>query len=192
MEGSYSPMEGPYCVFGVTFPAGVYSPLSQHLRVLQRVIGPGRYVVVSVLLSRKFKLQTTRSSEFMGLSDKVTGNATIESDIIVVVFGSGIWPESKSFKTNVLVLLPKGGKVLQYNKKSAFTAGRIGIPVETHARIISHTFMFPSQNILIWINWQTAWVMELRSWTCKQQPNCWILDKKKKSESLRLKVASWN
>ncbi|KAM1254840.1 hypothetical protein ACFX2G_029735 [Malus domestica] len=146
MEGSYSPMEGPYCVFGVTFPAGVYSPLSQHLRVLQRVIGPG----------------------------------------------SGIWPESKSFKTNVLVLLPKGGKVLQYNKKSAFTAGRIGIPVETHARIISHTFMFPSQNILIWINWQTAWVMELRSWTCKQQPNCWILDKKKKSESLRLKVASWN
>ncbi|KAM1254838.1 hypothetical protein ACFX2G_029735 [Malus domestica] len=126
MEGSYSPMEGPYCVFGVTFPAGVYSPLSQHLRVLQRVIGPG----------------------------------------------SGIWPESKSFKTNVLVLLPKGGKVLQYNKKSAFTAGRIGIPVETHARIISHTFMFPSQNILIWINWQTAWVMELRSWTCKQQPNC--------------------
>ncbi|KAM1167094.1 hypothetical protein ACFX2I_029032 [Malus domestica] len=133
MEGSYSPMEGPYCVFGVTLPDGVYSPLSQHLRVLQRVIGPGRYVVVSVLLSRKFKLQTTRSSEFMGLSDKVTGNATIESDIIVVVIGSGIWPESKSFKTNVLVLLPKGGKVLQYNKKSAFTAGRIGIPVETHA-----------------------------------------------------------
>ncbi|XP_050139075.1 subtilisin-like protease SBT4.2 isoform X2 [Malus sylvestris] len=103
-------MEGPYCVFGVTLPDGVYSPLSQHLRVLQRVIGPGRYVVVSVLLNRKFKLQTTRSSEFMGLSDKVTGNATIESDIIVVVIGSGIWPESKSFKTNVLVLLPKGGK----------------------------------------------------------------------------------
>ncbi|KAM1276535.1 hypothetical protein ACFX2J_028783 [Malus domestica] len=28
--------------------------------------------------------------------------------------GSGIWPKSKSFKTNVLVLLPKGGKVIPF------------------------------------------------------------------------------
>ncbi|RXI04078.1 hypothetical protein DVH24_038352 [Malus domestica] len=61
---------------------------------------------------------------------------------------------------------------LEFYRELSGREGRIGIPVETHARIISHTFMFPSQNILIWINWQTAWVMELRSWTCKQQPNC--------------------
>ncbi|CAN6696385.1 unnamed protein product [Malus baccata var. baccata] len=59
---------------------------------------------------RKKVLQTTRSSEFMGFRDEVSRNATLESDIIVVVIGSGIWPKSKSFKTNVLVLLPKGGK----------------------------------------------------------------------------------
>lgn len=70
--------------------------------------------VISVLLSRIFKLQTTRSSEFMGFRDEVSRNATLESDILVVVIGSGIWPKSKSFKTNVLVLLPKGGKVIAF------------------------------------------------------------------------------
>ena len=54
--------------------------------------------VVSVFPSRTLKLQTTRSWDFMGLPESVaSNNKTVESDLIIGVIDSGIWPESQSF-----------------------------------------------------------------------------------------------
>ncbi|KAL6327324.1 hypothetical protein AAG906_018777 [Vitis piasezkii] len=52
--------------------------------------------VVSVFPNEKKQLLTTRSWDFMGFPQKVTRNTT-ESDIVVGMLDSGIWPESASF-----------------------------------------------------------------------------------------------
>ncbi|KAF2318968.1 hypothetical protein GH714_012024 [Hevea brasiliensis] len=52
--------------------------------------------VVSVFPSEKKKLHTTRSWNFMGFPLNVT-RSTYESDIIIGMLDSGIWPESESF-----------------------------------------------------------------------------------------------
>lgn len=53
--------------------------------------------VVSVFPNRKKKLHTTRSWDFMGFSQEVR-RTNVESNIIVGMLDSGIWPESESFK----------------------------------------------------------------------------------------------
>ncbi|XP_024042397.1 cucumisin [Citrus clementina] len=53
--------------------------------------------VVSVFPNRKRKLHTTRSWDFMGFSQQVDRSTTEESDIVIGVFDTGIWPESESF-----------------------------------------------------------------------------------------------
>ncbi|KAG4132073.1 hypothetical protein ERO13_D08G009401v2 [Gossypium hirsutum] len=53
--------------------------------------------VVSVFPSKVYHLQTTRSWDFLGLNQTVKRNATAESNVIVGVLDSGIWPESDSF-----------------------------------------------------------------------------------------------
>ncbi|XP_024029241.1 cucumisin-like [Morus notabilis] len=52
--------------------------------------------VVSVFPNRKKKLHTTRSWNFIGFPQQVK-RSTVESDIIIGMFDSGIWPESSSF-----------------------------------------------------------------------------------------------
>ncbi|KAE7996707.1 hypothetical protein FH972_001407 [Carpinus fangiana] len=52
--------------------------------------------VVSVFPSKKKKLLTTRSWDFIGFPQKVR-RRPVESNIIIGVLDSGIWPESKSF-----------------------------------------------------------------------------------------------
>jgi hypothetical protein len=52
--------------------------------------------VVSVFPSEQKKLHTTRSWDFLGFSQQVP-RRPIESDIIIGVLDSGIWPESDSF-----------------------------------------------------------------------------------------------
>ncbi|XP_028776148.1 cucumisin-like isoform X2 [Neltuma alba] len=65
--------------------------------------------VVSVFPNRKRQLHTTRSWDFIGLPLNVQ-RATTESDIIVGVLDSGIWPESESFNDKGLGPPPKKWK----------------------------------------------------------------------------------
>ncbi|KAI3799883.1 hypothetical protein L1987_35188 [Smallanthus sonchifolius] len=53
--------------------------------------------VVSVFPSRKKQLHTTRSWDFMGFPQDVK-RAPLESDVIVGMLDTGVWPESDSFK----------------------------------------------------------------------------------------------
>ncbi|KAK3026624.1 hypothetical protein RJ639_040651 [Escallonia herrerae] len=66
--------------------------------------------VVSVFPSRILQPQTTRSWDFTGLSADVRRNPTIESDIIVGVLDTGMWPESKSFSDEGFGPAPKKWK----------------------------------------------------------------------------------
>jgi subtilisin family serine protease len=52
--------------------------------------------VVSVFADEDNHLHTTRSWDFMGFSEQVN-RTTVESDIIIGVLDTGIWPESDSF-----------------------------------------------------------------------------------------------
>ncbi|KAG8366302.1 hypothetical protein BUALT_Bualt17G0062200 [Buddleja alternifolia] len=68
--------------------------------------------------------QTTRSWDFMGFREDVPRNPTIESDIVIGVLDSGIWPESESFNDHGFGPVPKkwkgvcnGGQNFTCNKK---------------------------------------------------------------------------
>ncbi|XP_065872051.1 cucumisin-like isoform X1 [Euphorbia lathyris] len=52
--------------------------------------------VVSVFPNQKNKLHTTKSWDFMGFSEQVK-RSNVESDVIIGVIDTGIWPESQSF-----------------------------------------------------------------------------------------------
>ncbi|KAJ0100790.1 hypothetical protein Patl1_06473 [Pistacia atlantica] len=107
-------------------PKGDFSASSFHASMLQQVLGSGAeehllhsyhrsfngFVakltpeeaqslkgmegVVSVFPNGRKQLHTTRSWDFMGFSQSVK-RATTESDIIVGMLDTGIWPESESF-----------------------------------------------------------------------------------------------
>ncbi|KAL1813701.1 hypothetical protein ACET3Z_023766 [Daucus carota] len=80
--------------------------------------------VVSVFKSRTLHTQTTRSWDFMGFSEKVHKNPSYESDVIIGLIDTGIWPESESFSDkNFGPVPPKwkgacvGGRNFTCNKK---------------------------------------------------------------------------
>jgi N12 class adenine-specific DNA methylase len=56
--------------------------------------------VVSVFPSQEYHLQTTRSWDFLGLPHSIKRGKTVESDLVIGVLDTGIWPESKSFNDN--------------------------------------------------------------------------------------------
>ena len=60
---------------------------------------------MSVFLSQKKQLHTSRSWDFMGFSKKVK-RSVIENDIIVGMLDTGIWPESESFNDTEFGSLP--------------------------------------------------------------------------------------
>ncbi|PPR90401.1 hypothetical protein GOBAR_AA30289 [Gossypium barbadense] len=80
--------------------------------------------VVSVFPSKVYHLHTTRSWDFLGLNQTTKRNATAESNVIVGVIDSGIWPESDSFSDEGFGPPPKkwkgackGGQNFTCNKK---------------------------------------------------------------------------
>ncbi|WJZ88977.1 hypothetical protein VitviT2T_008228 [Vitis vinifera] len=60
--------------------------------------------VVSVFPSTTLRLQTTRSWDFLGFSETIKRQPVVESNIIVGVIDSGIWPESQSFPYTTFLL----------------------------------------------------------------------------------------
>lgn len=66
--------------------------------------------MVSVFPDAKLHLQTTRSWEFLGLNNTSPRKSIVESDIIVGVIDTGVWPESESFKDDGFSSPPKKWK----------------------------------------------------------------------------------
>ncbi|XP_047319710.1 subtilisin-like protease SBT4.6 [Impatiens glandulifera] len=90
--------------------------------------GHGRVVdmegIVSVFESRQLQIQTTRSWDYMGLSLEIPRNPTVESNIIIGHFDTGVVPDIESFSDHNLGDVPKkwkgvcdGGKNFTCNKK---------------------------------------------------------------------------
>ncbi|KAK6119012.1 hypothetical protein DH2020_047251 [Rehmannia glutinosa] len=80
--------------------------------------------VVSIFPSTTFYPQTTRSWDFLGLAENVRRNPTVESDTIIGVIDTGVWPESESFNDKGFGPPPKkwkgackGGKNFTCNNK---------------------------------------------------------------------------
>ena len=53
--------------------------------------------MLSVFPSKTYQLHTTRSWDFVGLIEPVKREIEKESDVIIGMLDSGIWPESESF-----------------------------------------------------------------------------------------------
>ncbi|KAH7675464.1 Peptidase S8 subtilisin-related protein [Dioscorea alata] len=66
--------------------------------------------IVSVFPSRTLHLHTTRSWDFLGLPSTTKHSLTLESDVIIGMIDTGIWPESKSFSDEGLGQPPKRWK----------------------------------------------------------------------------------
>lgn len=89
--------------------------------------------VVSVFPSTNFQLHTTRSWNSIGLNDETKQNSTANSDVVVVVIDTGIWPNRGASMTKVLVRLPRSGKVfVKVAKISLATTRSLELGVITH------------------------------------------------------------
>ncbi|WJX26892.1 hypothetical protein P8452_15762 [Trifolium repens] len=80
--------------------------------------------VVSVFPSQEYHIQTTRSWDFLGLPQSIKRGKIVESDLVIGVLDTGIWPESRSFSDKGLGPIPKkwrgvcaGGGNLSCNNK---------------------------------------------------------------------------
>ncbi|EOY17969.1 Subtilisin-like serine endopeptidase family protein [Theobroma cacao] len=86
----------------------------------QKLRGEG---VVSVFLSQKKQLHTSRSWDFMGFSSRKVERSVIESDIVVGMLDTGIWPESESFNDTGFGPIPAKWKGT-CQKSSNFTCNK--------------------------------------------------------------------
>ncbi|CAH9111370.1 unnamed protein product [Cuscuta europaea] len=66
--------------------------------------------VVSVQRERKYQLHTTRTPSFLGLVDYLLPGSAAESDVVIGVIDTGVWPEMKSFDDRGLGPVPSTWK----------------------------------------------------------------------------------
>ncbi|KAF7833346.1 subtilisin-like protease SBT4.3 [Senna tora] len=105
-----------------------YSPTSHHLSILQQVVySGGNETDATSSLVRSYKRSFNGSWDFMGFVENVIAterNSSAESEVIVGVIDSGIWPESESFSDENFGPIPEkwrgtcaGGKNFTCNRK---------------------------------------------------------------------------
>ncbi|KAF9598895.1 hypothetical protein IFM89_032749 [Coptis chinensis] len=75
----------------------------------------GAQGVISVFPSRTLKTHTTRSWDFLGLPSTVKRIPEVESNVIIRLIDTGIWPESESFNDNGIGIPPKKWKGICQN-----------------------------------------------------------------------------
>ncbi|GKC89826.1 subtilisin-like protease SBT4.3 [Tanacetum coccineum] len=100
--------------FGRSFNGFAAYVTEAEVQKLKRLPG-----VESVFHCRKLYPQTTRSMDYIQLSDGIARNPGVASDITIGVIDSGIWPESPSFKDDGLVPFLRNGRE---NVKVALTS----------------------------------------------------------------------
>lgn len=86
--------------------------LATTTKLIERVvyIVVGMKGVVSVFPSKILHPRTTRSWDFLGFPATVNRNPPLESDVIVGMIDTGIWPESESFNDQGLGPPPRKWK----------------------------------------------------------------------------------
>ncbi|GKB02877.1 putative cucumisin [Tanacetum coccineum] len=129
-----------------------YSPAVHHSEMINQIIDPRKSLIPSytrsfngfaahlsleevekltrlngvllVIPSKTLQLQTTRSWDFMGFPRRIDCRCAAESDVIMGIFDTGIWPESESFHDKGFGPVPKkwkgectGGLNFTCNKK---------------------------------------------------------------------------
>ncbi|KAI3976642.1 hypothetical protein MKX01_008500 [Papaver californicum] len=75
--------------------------------------------VVTVFESKRLQLQTTRSWDFIGFPETVARFPTVESDVIIGVLDTGIWPEAESFLDEGFGPPPKKWKGVWHSEGSS-------------------------------------------------------------------------
>ncbi|XP_058745194.1 subtilisin-like protease SBT4.3 [Vicia villosa] len=99
---------------------GFAAMLNDHQK--ERLLGMKN--VVSVFPSQTFRLQTTRSWDFLGFPQSIKRDHIVENDLVVGVLDTGLWPESESFNDKGFGPIPRkwrgvcaGGANFTCNKK---------------------------------------------------------------------------
>ncbi|KAK7256214.1 hypothetical protein RIF29_29652 [Crotalaria pallida] len=102
--------------------------------------------IVSVFPSRILQTLTTRSWDFLGITESVKRSHTVESDVVVGVIDTGIWPESDSFNDKGFGPIPEkwkgtcaGGKNFTCNKKIIGARFYVGESARDNAGHGTHT-----------------------------------------------------
>ncbi|KAK8615279.1 hypothetical protein V6N13_069056 [Hibiscus sabdariffa] len=151
----WSAMMQIYIAYLGSLPDGDYLPTSHHFSLLQALFKQRSYRrsfngfaaklteeeakklasfkgVVSVFPNKVYHLQTTRSWDFMGFNQTAKRNATAESNVIIGVLDTGIWPESDSFSDEGFSPPPKkwkgicnGGKNFTCNKSQYLSYSKL-------------------------------------------------------------------
>jgi len=97
----------------------------------------GHEKVVAVFPNQKKQLHTTRSWDFIGFPLNVQRETT-ESDVIIGVLDSGIWPESKSFNDEGFGPPPSKWKGTCQSSKN-FTCNKYVVNIVVIQNIQRHT-----------------------------------------------------
>ncbi|RWR75994.1 subtilisin-like protein protease SBT4.3 isoform X1 [Cinnamomum micranthum f. kanehirae] len=83
--------------------------------------------VLSVFPSKTYQLHTTRSWDFVGLSEPMKRETEKASDVIIGILDSGIWPESESFNDEGFGPPPRKWKGICQTDGN-FTCNKGGVP----------------------------------------------------------------
>lgn len=90
----------------------VFHGFSARLTEAEALAMESMYGVVAIFPDQVRQLQTTRTPQFLGLDTRrgLWPKSDYGSDVIVGVFDTGIWPESKSFRDRKIGSVPKKWK----------------------------------------------------------------------------------